>query len=279
MITKQQILERAREWNLRPEIVEKDYVLGWLLAAIGAHRELGESWVFKGGSCLKKCYFETYRFSEDLDFSLLPQAAYTQADLARQLREIVAEAHEASGIELPEADERIDVRRNKQGQETFQARITYRGPLSMPGAPRLLLDITRHEAVVDSPVRRPVSHAYPDEIDDAAVAAYSLEELFAEKTRALYERTRPRDLYDVMQLVENYISSIDLARTRRMFREKCAAKSLAVPSGAELTQHVRAADELATEWKNMLAHQLPALPRYGGPRRLKTVLSSLPAVG
>jgi predicted nucleotidyltransferase component of viral defense system len=29
-----------------------------------------ESWVFKGGACLKKCYFETYRFSEDLDFSL-----------------------------------------------------------------------------------------------------------------------------------------------------------------------------------------------------------------
>jgi len=28
------------------------------------------SWAFKGGTCLKKCYFETYRFSEDLDFTL-----------------------------------------------------------------------------------------------------------------------------------------------------------------------------------------------------------------
>lgn len=26
--------------------------------------------MFKGGTCLKKCYFETYRFSEDLDFTL-----------------------------------------------------------------------------------------------------------------------------------------------------------------------------------------------------------------
>lgn len=260
MITKQQILERAREWNLRPEIVEKDYVLGWLLAAIGRHPELSDSWVFKGGTCLKKCYFETYRFSEGLDFSLRPQAAYTQADLVRLLREVVATAHEASGIEIPEADVHVDVRRNKQGQETFQARISYRGPLSTPGAPRLLLDITRHEPVIDSPVRRPVAHAYPDELDEATVGAYSLEELFAEKTRALYERTRPRDLYDVMQLVENYASSIDLARARRMFHEKCRVKGFAAPSGAELTRRVRASDELATEWKNMLAHQLPALP-------------------
>ena len=31
MIRKQDILDRAREWQLRPEIVEKDYVLGWLV--------------------------------------------------------------------------------------------------------------------------------------------------------------------------------------------------------------------------------------------------------
>lgn len=41
---------------------------------VNAHGELGESWVFKGGTCLKKCYFETYRFSEDLDFTRFPTA-------------------------------------------------------------------------------------------------------------------------------------------------------------------------------------------------------------
>ena len=63
MITKQNILERAAEWQLRPEVVEKDYVLGWLLVGIAQHPELRATWVFKGGTCLKKCYFETYRFS------------------------------------------------------------------------------------------------------------------------------------------------------------------------------------------------------------------------
>lgn len=68
MISKADILARAREWQLTPEVVEKDYVLGWLLAGIAQHAATANNWVFKGGTCLKKCVMETYRFSEDLDF-------------------------------------------------------------------------------------------------------------------------------------------------------------------------------------------------------------------
>ena len=67
MIAKQEILDRSVEWQLRLGVVEKDYVLGWLLAALAQHPETSQQWVFKGGTCLKKCFFETYRFSEDLD--------------------------------------------------------------------------------------------------------------------------------------------------------------------------------------------------------------------
>ncbi len=70
MIDRAEILAVATDLSLTPEVVEKDYVLGWLLAGIYAQPSLAESWVFKGGTCLKKCYFETYRFSEDLDFTL-----------------------------------------------------------------------------------------------------------------------------------------------------------------------------------------------------------------
>lgn len=69
MIPKAQILELSRNYELQPTTVEKDYVLGWLLRTISLHPELSK-WVFKGGTCLKKCYFETYRFSEDLDYTL-----------------------------------------------------------------------------------------------------------------------------------------------------------------------------------------------------------------
>ncbi|MFV1980822.1 MAG: nucleotidyl transferase AbiEii/AbiGii toxin family protein, partial [Rhodothermia bacterium] len=72
MITHQHIEERVREWGLREDVVEKDYVLGWVLWGIGAHERLSATWAFKGGTCLKKCFIETYRFSEDLDFTVLP---------------------------------------------------------------------------------------------------------------------------------------------------------------------------------------------------------------
>jgi predicted nucleotidyltransferase component of viral defense system len=65
MIGKAELLDIAARPGLRPDIVEKDYVLGWTLAGIYAHDALKDSWVFKGGTCLKKCFFKTYRFSEE----------------------------------------------------------------------------------------------------------------------------------------------------------------------------------------------------------------------
>jgi predicted nucleotidyltransferase component of viral defense system len=265
VITKQHILERAAEWRLRPEVVEKDYVLGWLLVGIAQHEELRESWVFKGGTCLKKCYFETYRFSEDLDFSLTPNALYSAADLLRQLKELAGRVNEASGIEFPEEAIVIDIRRNKQGETTFRARIGYRGPLAVPTLPRVLFDLTHHEVIAAAPTSRSIFHPYPDKLPkDALVSAYSLEELFAEKTRALHERMRPRDLYDVVQLVDNYSDAVDFVSARAIFGKKCSVKKIATPSGEMLVAQARASTELEADWKTMLAHQLPALPPLDG---------------
>lgn len=267
MITKQHILERAAEWRLRPDVVEKDYVLGWLLVGIAQHAELREHWVFKGGTCLKKCYFETYRFSEDLDFSLTPSALYSADELLRQLKELARHVNEVSGIELPEGSIVVEAKRNKQGQPTFRARIGYRGPLAVPTLPRVLLDLTQNEVIAATPTSRPIFHPYPDDLpEDALVSAYSLEELFAEKTRALRERMRPRDLYDVVQLVENYSGAVDFASARAIFRAKCAAKGIATPSSDALVAQVRGSTELEADWKEMLAHQLPALPPLDGIR-------------
>jgi predicted nucleotidyltransferase component of viral defense system len=60
-------------------VLERDYLLSWILAAIGRHETLSETLVFKGGTSLKKCYFGSYRFSEDLDFSTLPGVPLGQA--------------------------------------------------------------------------------------------------------------------------------------------------------------------------------------------------------
>ena len=87
MIPKAEILAVATETGLLPSTVEKDYALGWVLFGIGQHGALGR-WYFKGGTCLKKCYFDTYRFSEDLDFTVPADAAYDAEKMRQGLFDI-----------------------------------------------------------------------------------------------------------------------------------------------------------------------------------------------
>ena len=56
MIDRREILDTVGTLGLLPQVVEKDYVLGWVLAGIYRQTALAESWIFKGGTCLKKCY-------------------------------------------------------------------------------------------------------------------------------------------------------------------------------------------------------------------------------
>jgi predicted nucleotidyltransferase component of viral defense system len=261
MIRKQDILDRAGEWQLRAEIVEKDYVLGWLLAAIAEHPETSAHWVFKGGTCLRKCYVETYRFSEDLDFTLVPDAAYAEQELRRILGELARRATDLSGIDFPVDQVAIKGQHDKQSRRTFKGKIAYRGPLAVPTWPRVLIDLTQHEPLLDGHVMRQILHTYSDNLPpDARVRTYSLEELLAEKARALLERARPRDLYDVVYLLENLPEALDLDRARRLFQGKCQAKGFAPPAAASLMARVQEDPEIAADWANMLAHQLPQLP-------------------
>lgn len=54
MITRQEIMDSSREFGLSPNVIEKDYVLGWILDGISNHSKISGDWVFKGGTCLKK---------------------------------------------------------------------------------------------------------------------------------------------------------------------------------------------------------------------------------
>src|SRR3989304_3755780 len=103
MIRSIEIQETGRAWGLRPDIVEKDYVLGWLLIGLSAHLRLQIQWIFKGGTALKKCYVETYRFSEDLDFTLTQGASQNLDEIVSWLSAICATLSHETGIEFPPA--------------------------------------------------------------------------------------------------------------------------------------------------------------------------------
>lgn len=202
MIDRAEILAVSTDLGLEPRVVEKDYVLGWLLAGIYAHEALAPAWVFKGGTCLKKCFFETYRFSEDLDFTVTEAAHLEEGFLRGAFADVAAWVYDEAGIELPADQMRFKVYRNKRGGLSTEGSIYYNGPLPRAGSlPRIKLDLTVDELLVLAPVERVVGHPYSDGPEGGIVArSYAYEEIFAEKVRALGERTRPRDLYDVVNL-------------------------------------------------------------------------------
>lgn len=239
MIGRREILDAATTLGLNPHVIEKDYVLGWLLWGIHGHDALRERWIFKGGTCLKKCFFETYRFSEDLDFTLTDLAQLDAHFLQDVFAEIAERIYDETGIELPADARQFEIYPNPRGHPACQGRVGYRGPVSPPGRniPRIKLDLTADECVVLPAALSPVFHPYSDAPEDGiAIHSYPYAEAFAEKVRALAERARPRDLYDVIHLFRNGDAMPASAVLHEALRQKCAHKGMAMPTLADLAR-------------------------------------------
>lgn len=257
MISKRELEQLRGEWSLDLGVIEKDYVLGWLLAGIAQHPELAETWVFKGGTCLRKCYYETFRFSEDLDFTVIKGGPEEPDELSAIFTDIAEWLRNESGIELIVAGKAFQRRRNRRGQPTTQGKIPYRGPNPPPVLAKVKFDITSDEVLVDRPVRRAIGHQYSDQpLPVPGVGCYSITELFGEKLRALSERCRPRDLYDVIHMHRHpdLIGSAPVVRD--MLQHKCAHAGIDVPT-LETMRATKFRQEIESEWANMLGHQLP----------------------
>ncbi|MDA8314985.1 MAG: nucleotidyl transferase AbiEii/AbiGii toxin family protein [Actinomycetota bacterium] len=260
MIGRPDIVERVAEWQLTEEVIEKDYLLGWLLWGIGADPVLGDQWVFKGGTCLKKCYIETYRFSEDLDFTVLPGGPYLPEQIEPHLGRVLARVHDASGIDF---SARAPLLRLRPDALSVEGRVYYVGPRQTPQPARVKLDISANETVIRPPVLREIAHPLPRRSVAGRVRCYSFEELFAEKIRAMAQRARPRDLYDIINLFRRNDLRLYPDVIRQALVEKCAAKELDVPTASDFVDSPLIA-ALEADWSQMLGHQLPALPPLEG---------------
>jgi predicted nucleotidyltransferase component of viral defense system len=206
VIPKAEILAVAAEAGLLPTTVEKDYALGWVLFAIADHPDLSR-WYFKGGTCLKKCFFDTYRFSEDLDFTVPEGGSYDGDAIRASLLAVADWVRDHSGIDFPGDGIHVAESINKRGRLTFEARMSFLGPLQLPRSARqrIRFDLTRDELIADEAEEREVFHGYSDAIEPPpSVRCYSLSEILAEEVRALYERSgRARDVYDVVNVGRN----------------------------------------------------------------------------
>lgn len=261
MIDKNEIIKLANALALRPDTVEKDYVLGWLLWGINNDKELAKTWNFKGGTCLKKCFFETFRFSEDLDFTISSSKHFSVGFLVDKFRSICEEIYESSGIEFSQDQFNFEILPKERGKISAQGKIYYRGPLKRQSSfSSIKLDLTNDEIVVLKSKQREVYHPYSDKPEEEIVAnCYPFEEVIAEKIRALAERARPRDLYDVIHFFRHKHIIENPGLILNVLQKKCSYKNIDIPTFLTIKKHEKIA-ELQSQWSNMLAHQLPVLP-------------------
>ncbi|MDK1010892.1 MAG: nucleotidyl transferase AbiEii/AbiGii toxin family protein [Actinomycetota bacterium] len=115
-----------------------------MLAAIAAAPELSETWVFKGGTCLRKCFYETYRFSEDLDFTVIEGGPETPEELAPIFEGVGDWLRDQIGVEIVVDADTFVRHKNRRGNPTTQGRIAYRGPSKPPTITRSLPSVRGH---------------------------------------------------------------------------------------------------------------------------------------
>lgn len=251
MIKPGEIQQRANSVGVRDQQIEKDYILSWILFGIAKHGQLSKGIVFKGGTVLKKVYFEDYRFSEDLDFTLL-NAEISNEQIFSWFKEVFEFIKDEANIPL----DIIDNNEHEDGGINFY--ISYIGPLGGQGDnKRVKVDISRSEQLVFEPVMNDVIIGYTD-LEEHQLLCYPLEEVLVEKMRSVMQRMQARDFYDIWYLLEEHEMDADFYISE--FEAKCKSKDL------KHTDFPKKLDERLPQykgrWKSSMSEQIKDLPDF-----------------
>jgi uncharacterized protein len=202
----------ARDCGVRLDIVEKDFAISYLLRAIAETPGLGEKVVLKGGTALKKMYYQDYRFSEDLDYSTVrlgPMAGIAQS-MQEAVRRMAERLDERGPFEV--RHETLTLKQPHPGdQAAYLVRVRYPG--QREALCRLKVEITVDEPVLLPVEKRPILHDFGEEFS-GSLGVYALAEIVAEKLRALLQSQEHlaergwgasrvcRDYYDLWSVLE-----------------------------------------------------------------------------
>lgn len=236
-------------------VLERDYCLSWFLIGLSRH-PLHHRLAFKGGTLLKKCYFNDYRFSEDLDFTLTEETSWEEIE--RGLAQVFEETRRASGVEM-----RLDHKDAQPHTNSHTFYLAYEGPLPAGRGKTVKTDITIREQLVLPLEERPVLRGYEEYHDlpeGALIQTYSLNEVTVEKIVALLDRARnePRDLYDLWFLTtDGHVMLPDLLKP---VEQKLAFRGLTLAQVKEVFNTKEA--RLKTLWSTRLEAQMTKLPEF-----------------
>jgi predicted nucleotidyltransferase component of viral defense system len=183
------------EWkNTAPWIdnaqVEQDLILSRAIVEIYSNPILKEGLVFRGGTALHKLYSPIQeRYSEDLDFV---------QKTAEPIGTVLAHLHDVLNPWLGEPKWK-----QTQGRVTFY--YIYESELSPVRKMKIKIEInTREHHVYNQLVHIPFKVESAWFSGASEVTSYTLEELMGTKLRALYQRKKGRDLFDLFVMLQYY---------------------------------------------------------------------------
>lgn len=221
MIKKEELLSVATVKGLPPRFAELDYLQD--IALLGIYREFGNKMVFKGGTCLYKIYMLN-RFSEDLDFTA--EKGFKPKDFFSRLPYLFSLFNIKSSVKVEPFQHSINVYLEINGP-FYDGRKESRS--------RLIFNISLREKVFFPPLRIPTTSLY-QEVRPFDMYVMEEKEILAEKVRAVHQREKARDVYDVwyllhvkkipvdFKLVQKKLSYIDLKFSKDTFFKKIHEK-------------------------------------------------------
>jgi predicted nucleotidyltransferase component of viral defense system len=235
------------------QTIELDYALGWFLCELSAH-PISASLAFKGGTALRRCHFGEYRFSEDLDFTLLSEEL-TFDQLKSAFEEIAAAVTAKTGMAFRFSKED---RQDHLNSHTFY--MAYTGPMRKER--EFKVDITRSEVITGNLDRLKVLTTYPafDFPSHKELQVYSIDEIATEKILALTDpkRSQPRDLFDIWTLVNE--RDLDLSMLTTAIAEKLRFRNRTADGLSDAFD--KKEKILRATWKNRLDPQMTKTPEF-----------------
>jgi predicted nucleotidyltransferase component of viral defense system len=244
VLTRHAITRRADDDGVDAAVVERDYVLAHIVAHL--HRATpsdGGRLVFKGGTALRLVHIGDYRYSADLDFTIIGGCVNAAIAAVADVMEAARAYAEIPFLELSDGD---------------SPTILYVGPLEAANPRRIKLDLSDSE-VVESVARGSIlDGVWSDLPDPVSFDVYPLEEIAAEKLRCVIQRVQCRDIYDLYRLVDDMGVSLD--EVRPLFERKAEAKSLDPSTFSDRFED--RAVRYRTRWDTEMPEHLADVPRF-----------------
>ena len=206
--------------------VEQDLVLSRALVAVFSNDVLRDNLTFRGGTAIHKLFFDSQpRYSEDIDLvQLKPGPIGAVLD------------------EMAEVFEFLGTRDDRTlAQKEHNNTITYQFDTELPPPPQLKIKIeinTReHFHVMDlKKINFEVSNRWFQ--GQTEVVTYQLEELLGTKLRALYQRSKGRDLFDLYHVMSQ--CEVNTAQVIHCYYRYMEESGFEPPSRAEFEQNLEA---------------------------------------